>query len=116
MLHPSLRAKWFNRLGDGWESKAEALFTHVFGEYAAEIGKEMPAKPTTTPSAAPDSSGLDEICHVDFGDTGNTTVNTDSMAELKRYLAGEGGTAGSLSDPLSWWKVSLTTICSALWF
>lgn len=117
VLHPALRVKWFKKLGEPLNTQAEVIFKHVFEEYTAS----MP--PDTTPPSAAALNGDrakgdgfleevfsdDEVHGASSGVSGATASDAYAVkSELDRYLSGEGG-AGTLRDPLAWWKVSPPT-------
>ncbi len=117
VLHPTLRVKWFKKLGEPLSTQAEVIIKHVYEEYAAS---SPPA--VVTPSPAPkqstggDGDFLEEAITDgdadDFEAAGalSSDPNTaTAKSELDRYLSGEGG-PGLLRDPLAWWKVNVLVV------
>ncbi|CDO75398.1 hypothetical protein BN946_scf184855.g1 [Trametes cinnabarina] len=110
VLHPSLRVRWFNKLGDGFVTRAEAVFKHAFEDYAASFPCKDPA--SVPPSDQADTIGNDDdflleaiSATEDASSSQETTTDYDMVtaSELDRYLAGEGGPC-QLRMPLVWWR------------
>ncbi|KAI0363170.1 hypothetical protein BV20DRAFT_930129, partial [Pilatotrama ljubarskyi] len=113
VLHPSLRLNWFKALGDSHRLRAEVIFQHVYEEYATspEPQSDQPAEPPQVPTPDDNSRINDSFLEAAVNIGGNdqdpaSAASSDQpkRSELERYLAGDGG-AGSLRDPLAWWKV-----------
>ncbi|CDO77912.1 hypothetical protein BN946_scf184727.g1, partial [Trametes cinnabarina] len=110
VVHPSLRLNWFRALGDAHRLRAEVIFQHVYEEYAtlAEPQSDQPDPPVPTldDNSRHNDSFLEAAVNIDGNDpcpASTASSNQPERSELDRYLAGDGG-AGSLRDPLAWWK------------
>ncbi|EPS96490.1 hypothetical protein FOMPIDRAFT_48168 [Fomitopsis schrenkii] len=105
ICHPTLRAKWFNKLGEDARIRAEALFKHVFREYELKIPKAADTPVHVTPKGASDSF-LDMLAEVPeaVDSTAAAGANVEQVSEVDRWFRMEGG-KGDPYHPLLWWKV-----------
>ena len=102
VCHPTLRPQWFGKLGDTERKRAEALFEHIYSEYAKKIPK--PADVPTTGMTTPSDSFLDHLAAVPDAPESEAQKAAAKDTELERWIRLEGG-KGDAYHPLVWWKV-----------
>lgn len=108
VLHPSLRLRWFDRIGSDFTASAKAIFEHAYRGYAESMPQASEAAAETQRTSSVDGNGcdfLDEVCGmIDLSDL-TAGVPELTRDELAQYFAGEGGAVGAQETLLGWWKV-----------
>lgn len=102
VCHPSLRTAWFHNLGPEMHTKATAIFSHVYAEYA----KTHPRSTTTAPPAPTSTDESSWLASLAAIPNAAVVQAPAERSELERWSAGDGG-SGSMKFPLPWWKVRL---------